>query len=94
MITVKQILDQKGKACYSVTPETSVKEALKLMSYKNVGTLLVIENDKPVGMFSERDFARKSVTHGNPALNKLVGDFMSATVFVISQEKIYRIVWL
>ena len=87
MITVKQILDLKGKGCYSVIPETSVKEALKLMSDKNVGALLVFENSKPVGIFSERDFSRKSVTYGDAALNKLVKDFMSTTVYVIGQEK-------
>ena len=87
MITVKQILDQKGKECHSVTPKTTVKEALKKMADKNIGALLVLENNKPIGMFSERDFSRKSVTYGDAALNKLVADFMSTTVYVIGQEK-------
>ena len=87
MISVKQILEQKGKNCYSVEPKTSVKEALKEMSDKNIGALIVLEKDKPVGIFSERDFARKSVTYGDAALNKFVNEFMSTTVFVIDQEK-------
>ncbi len=87
MITVKQILDQKGSQTFSVSPQTSVKSALKIMSDKNCGALLVLENDKPTGIFSERDFARKSVTFGDAALSKSVKDFMSTTIFVISSEQ-------
>ena len=86
MITVKQILEKKGSQYYSVTPQTSVKSALKIMSEKNIGALIVLENDKPIGIFSERDFARKSVVYGDAALSKAISDFMSTTVYVINAD--------
>jgi len=86
MITVKQILEKKGSQFYSVTPQTSVKSALKIMSEKNIGALIVLENEKPIGIFSERDFARKSVVYGDSALSKAISDFMSTTVYVINAD--------
>ena len=56
---VKDILKAKGNAVLSVTPDTLIFDALYLMGEKNVGALLVIENEKLVGIFSERDYARK-----------------------------------
>src|SRR6185369_12352384 len=60
MKNVRDILHSKGDAkIYSVAPGAMVVEALKLMAEKQVGALLVLENGKVVGIFSERDYARK-----------------------------------
>lgn len=60
MKNVRDILQSKADAkTYSVEPDTMVVDALKLMAEKMVGALLVLENEKPVGIFSERDYARK-----------------------------------
>lgn len=60
MKNVKDILQSKADAkTYSVEPGTMVVDALKLMAEKKVGALLILENEKPVGIFSERDYARK-----------------------------------
>lgn len=60
MKNVRDILQSKADAkTYSVEPRTMVVDALKLMAEKKVGALLVLENEKPVGIFSERDYARK-----------------------------------
>ncbi len=60
MKNVRDILQSKADAkTYSVGPATFVVDALKLMAEKKVGALLVLENEKPVGIFSERDYARK-----------------------------------
>lgn len=60
MKNVRDILLSKADAkTYSVGPDTLVVDALKLMGEKKVGALLVMENEKPVGIFSERDYARK-----------------------------------
>ena len=57
--TVKQILEQKGYEVWSLTPDTSVFDALQFMAEKNIGAVVVIQDDEPVGIFSERDYARK-----------------------------------
>lgn len=60
MKNVKDILQSKADAkTYSVAPGTLVVDALRLMADKMVGALLILENEKPVGIFSERDYARK-----------------------------------
>ena len=58
-MTVNQILAKKGKEVYSVLPSITVYEALVSMSEKNIGAILVVENDLLVGILSERDYARK-----------------------------------
>ena len=88
MITVKEILEQKGKGCYSVNSNTYVLEALKIMSDKNIGILLVRnENGNPLGMFSERDFVRKIVNYKETALGRPVEDFMVKSLISIDIEK-------
>ncbi len=59
MILVSMILKAKGNEVVTVTPETTVIDALQLMAEKNIGAIVVMENSKPVGIFSERDFVRE-----------------------------------
>src|SRR5262249_19152244 len=61
--TIDSILNEKGNAIWSIEPNATVYEAVKMMADKNVGALLVMEKDKLVGMFSERDYTRKVVLH-------------------------------
>ena len=61
MVTVKQLLAKKGNDYYFVKPTTLTYEALQKMSEKDVGALMVIDKDKLVGIFSERDYARKVI---------------------------------
>ena len=58
---VRNILHSKGNKIFFVTPDTIVYNALEMMYEKNVSALLVMENEKPVGIFTERDYARKVV---------------------------------
>lgn len=80
MITVKQILRSKGHAAWTISPDASVLEALQLMEQKDIGALVVVEGKKLVGMFSERDYARKFI-HGMGSTKDIqVRELMSAPV--------------
>ncbi len=87
MTTVNQILQTKGHEVLSVSPDTLVYDALKLMAEKNVGALLVIEGDKLRGIFSERDYARKVILHGKSSKEIPVKEIMSADVFTIRPQQ-------
>lgn len=80
MKTVAQLLDEKGRDIISVRPTDSVMAALSVMSQKNVGALLVMEGETLVGIFSERDYARKMILYGNGSANAKVSDLMTAQV--------------
>lgn len=84
MSTVKQLLEKKGSALFSVTPSTDMKQALKLMADKNIGALVVLENAKIVGIFSERDIARKLSKDGDCVMNHTVSEFMSTGITSVS----------
>jgi hypothetical protein len=64
MQLVSQILDVKGNTIWSVSPDTIVFDALRVMAERNIGAVLVIENDELVGVMSERDYARKVILQG------------------------------
>jgi CBS domain-containing protein len=91
METVKDILKEKGKEVWALKPDTTVSEALKMMSNKNIGAVLVVdEKEKMRGIFSERDFARKSVAKENQSgcpTDGKVEDFMSKEVVYVKEEQ-------
>jgi CBS domain-containing protein len=83
MTIVNDILREKGNTYYWVKPDTITIDALQLMADKNVGALLVIENEKLFGVFSERDYARKIVLKGKSSINTHVSEFMTSTVYAV-----------
>ena len=87
MESVNQVLQTKGHEIWSVTPEILVFDALKLMADKNVGALLVLEGDKLVGIFSERDYARKVILRGKASTDTPVREIMSLQVFYVRPEQ-------
>lgn len=87
MNTVKDILNSKGNAVWSVTPQTKVFDALKLMAEKNIGAVLVAENEKVVGIFSERDYARKVAIEGKSSKKVFVQEVMSPRVLFVTSDK-------
>ena len=87
MNIVRQLLQMKGSAVWCVSPEDSVYEALRLMAEKNVGALVVTENDKVVGILSERDYARKVVLQGKASRNVPVNEIMSSPVFSVHPDQ-------
>lgn len=87
MITkVSSILRQKEiHEVLSVTPETTVIEALEIMSKYNIGALLIIENEILKGIFSERDYARKGIIKGRKAKSTPMTEVMTTNVFTVKQ---------
>jgi CBS domain-containing protein len=83
---VKDILKEKGDILLYVTPDTIILDALRLMSDKNVGALVVLENERLAGIFSERDYARKVILKGRTSLDTVVKEIMTEDVFTVSPE--------
>lgn len=82
--TVHQILQGKGNACYAVTPDTSVLQALQIMAERNISAVLVMEGERLAGIFTERDYARKVVLRGLASKDTRVGDLMTPNVLTVS----------
>lgn len=83
MKTVRQLLQAKGSAVYSVSPDARVFEALKLMAEKEVGALVVLERGKLAGILSERDYARKVILHGKSSHDIPVREIMTEDVVTV-----------
>lgn len=83
MKTVKQMLQIKGGAVHSVTPQTMVFDALKLMAEKNIGAVLVLADGKVAGIMTERDYARKVILLGKSSRDIAVREIMSDKVLTV-----------
>ena len=87
MLSVRQMLSEKGSAVVSITPDTSVFNALKVMNEKNIGAVLVMEDEELVGIFSERDYARKVILAGRSSKNTEVKELMTCKVYCIDPSR-------
>lgn len=83
MKNVKEILRDKDGRVFSIAPDTSVLAAIEFMAEKNIGSLLVMESDKLVGIFTERDYARKVILAGKSSVKTVVREIMTRQVLVI-----------
>lgn len=81
---ISQILEQKGKQVWSVTPTMTVYQAIEMMADKGVGALAVLSNGKLVGIISERDYARKVILKGKSSKETPVGKIMSSRVHTVT----------
>jgi CBS domain-containing protein len=86
MITVRQLLDKKGRQIFSIAPGTAVLEAIRLMAERHVGALLVMEGETLSGIVSERDYARKVILMGRSSADTPVRDIMTAAVITVQPE--------
>lgn len=77
MKTVKQILENKGEFIYTVNPNLTVYEAIRVMGEHNIGSVLVMEDEKLVGILTERDYARKIVLKGKFSATTFVHEIMT-----------------
>ena len=87
MKTILQILRVKGNLIWKTTPETYVFDALEIMAEKDVGALLVMEGKTLVGIFSERDYARKVILQGKSSKEILVKEIMSSPPIFIGPDE-------
>lgn len=86
MSTVKELLQEKGSHIFSIEPDASVFEALRIMAEKDVGALVVMKQGKMIGIFSERDYARNSIeeTRNNAVIP--VSDLMTPDVITAGSD--------
>ncbi|WP_299027782.1 CBS domain-containing protein [uncultured Thermanaerothrix sp.] len=83
---VRQLLEDKSCQVWYVTPSSSVLEALKLMAEKRIGAVVVVEGGKIVGIFSERDFARKAIS-GQITMHTPVREIMVSPVYYVTPDQ-------
>lgn len=84
---VREILKGKGSNIWSVTPQTSVSDTLKMMAEKNVGAVLVMDGKKIAGIFSERDFARHAIKHSMKLEELLIKEMMTSRILFVSPSQ-------
>ena len=87
MHTLRQLLGNKTAEVYSVAPNDSVIDAIRLMAQKGVGAVLVMEGAGLVGIISERDYARKVVLHGRSSADTAVREIMTAEVVTVGLQQ-------
>jgi CBS domain-containing protein len=87
MKTVRELLQAKGYEIWSVTPDDSVYDALRLMADKNVGAVLVTDAGNLVGILSERDYARKVILKGRTSKDTLVREIMTEKVVYVRPDQ-------
>jgi CBS domain-containing protein len=86
MITVRTLLERKGRAIFSVEPQASVLDAIRLLAEHHVGALLVMRGGALEGIVSERDYALKVILRGRSATDTAVRDVMSSPVLTVSLD--------
>ncbi|HNY39336.1 MAG TPA: CBS domain-containing protein [Bryobacteraceae bacterium] len=85
-ITLAALLETKGYDVYSIAPSASVFEAIKIMSERGVGALIVMEGDELAGILSERDYTRKVVLQGRASRETKVAEIMTPDVITASLD--------
>ncbi|GIW42619.1 MAG: inosine-5-monophosphate dehydrogenase [Candidatus Binatia bacterium] len=88
MKTVRDILKQKGNTVWSVSPDTTVYDTLKVLAEKDIGAVLVLdERGHPVGIFSERDYARQVVLKGKTSKDTAVREIMTTRLVFVRPDQ-------
>ncbi len=90
MINVRQLLRGKGNDVWHIAPDATVYDALRLMADKGIGALLVLEDERLVGIISERDYARKVILKEKTPMDTLVREIMTERVITVNPEQTIR----
>lgn len=86
MGVIQNVLQAKGNTVFSISPFATVYSALEIMVEKNVSALVVIDNDKLIGIFTERDYARKLILKGRFSKETPIGDIMTETLITVTPD--------
>lgn len=86
MGTVRDILQVKGHAVYSIHPDSTVFDALSVLVDKNVGALIVLDKEKVSGIFSERDYARRVIVKGRASKETLIREIMTENPISVTED--------
>ncbi|MBI5101286.1 MAG: CBS domain-containing protein [Nitrospirae bacterium] len=86
MATVKSLLERKKKGFWTILPDTTAYDALRLMAENDVGALLVVRGSKLLGIFTERDYSRKVVLRGKSSKETPVSELMTESVYCVTPE--------
>ena len=87
MSSVRRILEVKGYDVWSITPDTTVFDSLRLMEEKNIGAVLVMDGDNLLGILSERDYARQVILKGRASKETRASEIMSSPVNAVHPEQ-------
>lgn len=85
--TIRLVLKEKGHHIWQVSPDASVYEAIEVMAEKNAGALMVISDGALVGVFSERDYARKLILEGKSSRLTMVKEIMTAPAIFVTPDQ-------
>ncbi len=88
MISMRDLLKSKGDEVWHVSPDTSLIEALRVMEYRDIGALLILEHDELKGIISERDFARTVAETGTCILKTSVENYMTKDVITVDIDQV------
>jgi CBS domain-containing protein len=86
MHSIRDVLREKGTTVRSIGPDETVYEAIRQMAEHGIGALLVVENNNPVGLLSERDYSRKVILRGLRSRETTVRTIMSSPLLTISPD--------
>lgn len=86
MKSVKEILQQKGREVHTITPDETVLEGIRKLARLGIGSLVVVENGKPIGLFSERDYTCKVALEGKHSEETPIRDVMSTQLLVVKPD--------
>ncbi len=87
MHTVRDIVKHKGTVVWSVEPGTTVFEVLELMAQKEIGAVMVLEAEHPIGIFTERDYARQVILKGKSSRDTPVEEIMTTRVVYVRPDQ-------
>ena len=86
MLTAGQFIEQTKRATWTLSSNNTVRQALQLMADKNIGAIVIKDQDKLIGIFSERDYARKVMLKGKNSTDTKLSEVMSKEVITISSD--------
>jgi len=86
MITIRHLLDTKGYKIWSINPDATVYEAIELLAEKDIGAVLVMDDDKLIGILSERDYARRLILKGRMSQDTEVRLIMTSDVITLKPD--------